>query len=476
MQRTYKQQLILIISAVIIIEFIILKSTSVTEQNESVRYELNKSAIQRRSFYRNNAIVGEYFYHGQSCEGMFFNYTNFPNQTLKTMLIRGENKSSTLLYSFAAYLDTRFDPSVVQITGMMDKDRKKLIGSIECILWFNGLDFPISSNGSGTIIWEYYPKWNAFMVSCPLPQDVVQIPKYVGLTKATCTYPDNILTITAGTAVQYKTNKVGICTKVIYDNPDPTRLVEWIELNRQLGADRIYMYDANVKGKAQQVLSYYNSMGYVKVNQHHFLQDFAKTVLNKSFPTLYYTQDWEMEMLSMNDCLLTAPEKFVVNIDIDEILHPSLHGNFSGFVTNFAMKHPEVGSFVFHTGVFSDDIKLNFTNSSAIPNYLHTLIHNVRTRIDWESPKSIVNTNVCMAMGHHMCFHLLDGDMMTQTRLDIANTYGYIRHYRKQCRLVGEPDKCNRLMKTLQVDDGLLHLKDKLVSNIYPKLKSLNLI
>ena len=194
-------------------------------------------------------------------------------------------------------------------------------------------------------------------------------------------------------------------------------------------------------------------------------------IYNSSFPTFHYQLNWEMEVMSMTDCLYTAKERYIVNIDIDEILHPIAYDNYTSPLKAFIKKSglfdssDKVAGLVFNTGVFTDEFGVDA--NSTVPEYLHTMRHSTRTAIDWESPKSVVHADRCKALAHHICVKPRTG---YDHRLDLPHNLGYLRHYRHQCRLTGEPDKCKKLMKNPIKDELLLKFKDRLDAQVRPML------
>ena len=312
------------------------------------------------------------------------------------------------------------------------------------------------------------------MISCPLPwllsSNNAFAPETVSISEHLCEHV-NSSSITITNRTEEQKGGIGICTKVIYGSPDPIRLVEWIELNKMLGADSIYMYNTSVYGPVNKVLEYYAKKGYITLYQHPFPNTMTKATSNQTFPTSNYYQNWEYEILSINDCLYTAKEEFLAVFDIDEILYPAWHGSLSQFVTSdFVVNSPSTVSYLFHTGVYSDEIVPDTNNST--PWYLHTILRNRRTRIDWESPKSITRRRNCMYHGHHMCFRVA-GDF--RVRHDVPHKYGHLRHYREKCRLTGEPNKCQKLLRNPELDRSLDKFGSSLGKRVFDVLRHLGL-
>ena len=297
------------------------------------------------------------------------------------------------------------------------------------------------------------------MISCKLPAHINTSANRIVLCDHNCTIvassdevvPSNFHNRTAG---------IGVCTKVLYGSPDPIRLVEWIEMNRLLGATSIYLYNGSVNGPANNILKYYNKSGLVKIRQHDFVNKMARVISNGKFPVPSYQQTWVLEEMSMNDCLYTSSEQIIANFDIDELITPLKHGSLKTLSEYLMTNQQNAASYRFNTAVFSDDIPIK---PRRFPNFLHMINHNQRTRIDPESPKSMIRPSRCLSMSHHVCWQALPGISRVQ---GVPDDVGYLRHYRVECRLVGEPKKCKKLMKQPITDNFLEKYAAELTARI----------
>ena len=267
-----------------------------------------------------------------------------------------------------------------------------------------------------------------------------------------------------------RTHHVGVCAKVIYGSPNPIRLIEWVELNRALGAHKIYLYNTSLRGPAKNVITYYEKQGFIQLNHHNFPEKMSRIIYNTSFPTPHYQQNWVLEVFSMNDCLYTSSERMIANFDLDEMITPVHHHHLENLSDHLLNKYPNSASFRFSTGVFSDEIPVD---KNRYPNYMHMINHNKRTRIDPESPKSLVHSERCVAMAHHVCKVPIRGTMWIQ---DVPENVGYLRHYREHCRLTGERFKCAKLLKYPKLDNTLEKYAGRLNATMLPVLLELNLI
>lgn len=151
----------------------------------------------------------------------------------------------------------------------------QLTFSIRCLLWFDNIRDPVLVQ-----VTDYYNIWpnkwrphvkygtyHPQILTCPLPvEHVGQVPRAVSLqARGQCSqverHPSNVLRVLnhqRDTRARKKHN-FGICVQsfrfVTYDVS--VRLVEWLEMMQQLGADKVYLYALGTTEALRKVLQYY---------------------------------------------------------------------------------------------------------------------------------------------------------------------------------------------------------------------------
>ena len=117
-------------------------------------------------------------------------------------------------------------------------------------------------------------------------------------------------------------------------------LVEWIELNRILGAEKFNIYVESCAPNVQDILRYYNEIGIVEVIQ------WPLPVERKDIH--YFGQ-----VVALQDCLYRNKEasEYIVNVDLDEFIIPHTKDVFTwkGIVNNTDAKSR---SFIFRNTFF----------------------------------------------------------------------------------------------------------------------------
>jgi hypothetical protein len=116
--------------------------------------------------------------------------------------------------------------------------------------------------------------------------------------------------------------RFGVCTKqyTLPNRESAMMFLEWIEMIKILGAEKMYFYVANVHPDVMKVAKYYESTGFVDIKMFYDPSPY-------NFPD--YTKSCvQMEYVTTNDCFYRNRNlyDYIVIIDIDEIPIP-LMGN-----------------------------------------------------------------------------------------------------------------------------------------------------
>ncbi|XP_017086730.1 uncharacterized protein LOC108118503 [Drosophila eugracilis] len=260
-------------------------------------------------------------------------------------------------YLFGAYYDEREtvpEAPLVRLLAMVNqhKDDSYKYPDIFCQFWFEGRAKPVTVPVSEhRVMWpfghaprRYYPTF----LSCPLPEGKHQwvVPQMVSLVANKCDRARNLLRVVyevdeqptkvsknpgKPTANTTSTDpKFVVCVKAMdFPYEDKSwRLIEWLELLRLLGANKVVLYDAQMHPNMTRVVKDYlvTSPGFVELRPmslgrgephvpphfHHYamMSDGFNRILN--------------EMIPYNDCFYRNMYKFdyVGVFDIDEVIMP----------------------------------------------------------------------------------------------------------------------------------------------------------
>ena len=148
--------------------------------------------------------------------------------------------------------------------------------------------------------------------------------------------------------------KFAVCVSPLFgEYSSTTNMIQWIELNRLLGADLFVFYDFSVAKNIDTVLRFYSCKGLVKVIPWNITK-FRPPGRNQEI-------NYAGQTMALNDCLMRVKpvSEFVVNIDLDELLVP--HKNLSTW-TDIVNKYPYVGIYNFRSSFF----RLNWENTDKV--------------------------------------------------------------------------------------------------------------
>lgn len=187
---------------------------------------------------------------------------------------------------------------------------------IFCVLWFENLENPEVSE-----VHEYKrlsttdenlvnSKWNQYRLACKNPLgDLEKVPKFVSIVEDPSDTADNSMEISFNSPKSELKRPIAICTKPLTLKDDSSLvMIEWIEIWRVLGIEKIYLNVVEVHENLMKVLKFYESEGKVEV---------------KKFPG--QIENSSTETLTLNDCFLRHMHEyeFITFVNPDELIVPS---------------------------------------------------------------------------------------------------------------------------------------------------------
>ena len=259
---------------------------------------------------------------------------------------------------------------------------------------------------------------------CPLSNR--KRPSAVSLTSTPCSHPNNLLPVQSHVTNGTYERNFTVCAAPFHKAYNDTKnIVQWIELNRILGAEHFVFYNYSATVFIDRVLEFYREKGLVTVVQWNVSRLLNETVMH------YYGQH-----AAMNDCLMRVKNitQFVVNCDLDEYLVP--HSNISTW-HQIVELHPKFGGYLFLNSFFW----LNWTNTqkefakkqSALKHNLYTILKHQRESKTYRATdrsKYFCRSNVTESMGTHEIFSMTGG----WRTYNLAPNEGLLHHYRIMIR------------------------------------------
>lgn len=406
------------------------------------------------------------------------------------------NTANSSFYLYGAYYDDRWRGGplpMVRILAMIDRVSPP---PALCQIWFDRISVPIISQA--TYIYGWYNKWGNYHDGFLQPYIVTcKIPRIKGLPKDF--YPTSV------SLVENRCHKATNNLRILNDRPPvkqqfavcvkgldflhedlSVRLVEWIELLRLLGANKIFLYELEIHPNISKVLQHYQQDGIVELtkitlpgNQPN-LPGFRHLYLKNKL-----TNKRQNELIPYNDCLYRNLYRFeyIALLDIDEIIMPlGGQANWSELMAevqrlSLLEKNYTRASYNVRNVYFLDDLGLgeeqlaHMAHEAGIPRYLHMLQHVYRSQ-NYTKPGQYVkcfhNTERAVSLHNHFPLNCFG----TCTTYSIPVELAHLQHYRKDC--VGPLKKSCKEFRTYTTrDTTIFKYKDPLISSTTAVLKKL---
>lgn len=162
-------------------------------------------------------------------------------------------------------------------------------------------------------------RYRSTLFKCSVSSDIV--PTHVSVVTSNCSTPINMLMVMskpATSSANYQRNFTVCLSPLNFNYSNIHNLIEWIELNRILGAERFSVYNYTSHVNVERVLEFYSKRGLVEVIQWPIgvLLDGNSNITDEihNFG----------QVAALQDCLFRnkAFSRFLVNVDLDEFIIP----------------------------------------------------------------------------------------------------------------------------------------------------------
>lgn len=371
-----------------------------------------------------------------------------------------EENSSKSHHVYSAYHQEDHIPPCIRMVGIINKSLRS--GSLICQLWYRSSSGNISMTLSKAVVEPLHDgqdsRHTVSFFRCSLPNN--EFPFAVSLTSQKCMTPHNLLPVRSHMVNDKDKKRFTVCVAPLYDRYNKIReLIEWIELNRILGADYFVFYNFSASVYVDRILNFYVRKNLVEVVPWNVSQFSTENEMH------YYGQH-----ATMNDCLMRMKNisEFVVNVDLDEVLIP--HSKFSTW-NDIVVHKPKYGGYLFKNSFF----RLNWNNTEkefpkkdiAIKYNLVTILKLRRETIIYrpkDRSKYFCRTKFTESMGTHEIFELKPG---WQT-YNLPPEVGLLHHYRTIYIIQNGsriPDPYNDVSSLLD-DTVYSKYKDTLIKNV----------
>lgn len=401
--------------------------------------------------------------------------------------------SNGTFHLYGAYLDKRNTSRIgpaVRMLAVHDRIKPALV--THCQLWFEDRAAPvIVRNLEYKYVWNH--KWGnyrdgvlqPYLLACVLPPDVRDlVPASVSLVEAACDRATNNLRVHYDAPASPEGRKdFAVCVKGLdFLHEDlSVRLVEWIELVRLMGADKIFFYELQVHPNITKVLRHYQELGVVTVTPITLpggqpnLPGLQHMYLKKKM-----THKRQMELIPYNDCLYRHLYRYrwLALLDIDEVIVPLEDPDWSGLMRRVeplalpAKGKPARSSYHASNLYFLDSLRHQHGWEESVPRYMHMLQHVYRTR-NFTKPgqyvKAFHETERVLALHNHFPLACLGGACSSYA---VETRHARLQHYRADC-VSALSKTCADLRAQPVRDSTLWRWREPLITRVDHTLRAL---
>ena len=309
---------------------------------------------------------------------------------------------------------------------------------------------------------------NPVLLTFTLP--TYTLPKAMSLVKDVCNNARNLIKLEYHKQAVDKSD-IAVCVKGLdFIDDVSNELVEWLEMLKLLGVDKIYMYAYSIHSNVRKLLDYYEQSGLVQLTQLTIPGGVSNTY---GLQHLYIHNDRESkhrnEKVPYNVCFYQHmhQHKFIALLDIDEIIIPNALDTWNQVLTQLLTNKEHKDSYHFHNALFP---KTKFPNTNA-PAHLKMLRRLDRTHYYFVEDKSWFNTSSVVTLNNHSPMTCLG----VCIKHIVPAHVGIVHHYRNSCYQRYELQKIfNCTSGALTRDERMLHYQRDLQNNVAYTLEKLN--
>lgn len=267
------------------------------------------------------------------------------------------------------------------------------------------------------------------LVTCRVPESVSVL--YVALTNKSCQQSTHYFQLQTY-RIENK-RKFTVCVKPLDFLEDISRkLVEWIEINRVLGAEKLDIYVKRVRRNVYNILQWYhlNSNGFVNIRKFKYVNDDMKYDGQLNYNTTenylkyFIWQKRRYELVTYNDCFYRNHKSsdYVIPLDIDEIIVPRYANTWHELLNTsitYDMKE-QYASFTvqnaYYLRTFTINSKSNNNNAGMVghdgkkekePVFFLYDITRSELSAQGESGKSFISTKNTLTVFNHYALNVL---------------------------------------------------------------------
>ncbi|XP_067679482.1 beta-1,4-galactosyltransferase galt-1-like [Haliotis asinina] len=360
-------------------------------------------------------VVSKYLRFARDNKTTFETCANAPSPRIQSVTQSWQpvgNRSD--VFVFSAYFNK--EKKAVQIVGIALLNVK-----VDCICTFTTSATAADEDrkpvqGLLEIVPEHHSRrYSAMVIRCPVPEHIWPVTVNVTVRNATAS-----LNITYASSERYN---FSVCVPALFGPfKNPKSIIEMVELDLLLGADRFVFYNESITPLVNTVLEHYTKKGIVKI-----------IPWNLPVRNIHY----HGQLASIQDCLYAnkGKSKFLILKDLDEFVVPHKHENWHELLQSVNdSKHTNASAYLFRNAFFNLDFGVDVNGYERKSD--SQLLHLVSMLYVWrdksflparQRSKMIVLPDRVEILGIHFIWKSVQGFKEVTIEPNVA----FLHHYRK---------------------------------------------
>lgn len=377
----------------------------------------------------------------------------------------------TLFLIYGAYLDDRTflkDGPVVRI--LMFTSEWNITEKFYCQFWSDSEKNPVSAEViEFRILWKDYwgttNHYTPILATCKSPPNFDAI--HVSLTRSPCDEANNVQVINRQQREVEKKDFL-VCVKDLeYDEDKSMALIEWLEILKIFGAQKIVVYVIKIHDRMMKVLKFYENDGLVEIFEFHHPEVLPTPQEN----TLQFLM---RQLISYHDCFYRNNNnyKYIIPLDIDEFIVPKYDGDRSWYdlIKRTVAKNPRN---VFSSAAFVARNAFFFINDKQ-KNFF--FIENTNRAKNFSEPrryvKSFMRTDRVLTIHNHLPLSCVMENKCSNIEIDKNDAQ--LSHYRLNCNVEADKELCEEFGGEVVKDNSLWKFKNEIIRGVNETLKKIN--
>ncbi|XP_063218515.1 uncharacterized protein LOC134528634 [Bacillus rossius redtenbacheri] len=398
----------------------------------------------------------------------------------------GWQQTARRAHLYSAHYDARLGAHhyVRVVAALEGRDNAS---ALFCQLWFGRRPLVVEALEAELWVsaWDDDASYRPVLLSCPIPRERSALgdrPQGVSVVRRPCAAARTMLAVPEPPPPDRRLRNFAVCVKGLdFPREDISRrLVEWLELNRLLGADLFLVYVYSAHHNVRRVLDHYSRAGVVTQVPLRLPGRLPNSPAARSrYLRTHVWQRRRTEVVPYNDCLYRSLDshRYVMPLDVDEVILPARARSWGDLLASLdpavVRSHASLSA---RNAYFFDGFPPSRA-SLRYPPHFHVLRHTRRSANfspAGEAVKSFVSTQRALTVFNHYALSALDPAVGRSHLLD--SSLAQLNHYKAGCEPLLVRDCEDNFLRHHVEDTLVMRFADELVARVEPVLRELGLL